>query len=73
MGEVIRLITGKQRKGHKIPKPRRCDNCDELIATGRLQSRPKTRRCVTCQQATEDRRRRILEGAQDRDVVIIRG
>lgn len=71
MGEVVKLISGRKRPG-KIPKHRECEACGEEIETARLQVNCAARRCVSCAEAEERRHRQILEGARDRDIVIIR-
>lgn len=73
MGEVVQLTSGRSRQGSKIPQPRDCDDCGELIETARIQVRPDAKRCVGCQTLFERRRIRMLQGAGDKDTVILRG
>jgi hypothetical protein len=81
MGDVIRLFSGRRKRGKKIPKPQFCMECDEPIETARIQALDamfpvplKTRRkCIDCARSSEARERRVLSYAGPNDIVIIRG
>lgn len=73
MGNVINLFHGRTKPGKAIPKPVECEACGEDIETARLQVMPNAKRCVSCEGARERRHHQIMQGARDKDVVIIRG
>lgn len=71
MGEVVKLITGRSVPGAKLPKPVECRECGDDIETARLQLVHR-KLCTACADAEERRIKRVLAGARDDDVVIIR-
>jgi len=73
MGDVVSIVAGRTIPRRALPKPVECTGCGEDIETARLQSVvPKPKRCIACQRAYERNVSRALEGARDRDIVIIR-
>jgi hypothetical protein len=73
MGDIVKLFSGRVKRGKALPKPVECDDCGEDIETARLQVQPLAKRCVSCESARERRHSRVMQGARDKDVVIIRG
>lgn len=73
MGNVVKLFHGRVKPGRPLPKPIECEACEEAIETARLQVAPWAKRCISCESARERRHNLIMQGARDRDVVIIRG
>jgi hypothetical protein len=73
MGNVVKLFHGRVKRGKSLPKPVECEACGEEIETARLQVMPFAKRCVSCERARERRHSQIMQGARDKDVVIIRG
>lgn len=73
MGDVISLIKGRAQLRKTLPKPRECDDCGDDIETARLQLQPKTKRCVSCENAKERRQQRAMAIARPQDVIIVRG
>jgi hypothetical protein len=73
MGDVVKLFRGRVKRGKALPKPLECEACGEDIETARLQVHPYAKRCVSCESARERRHSLIMQGARDKDVVIIRG
>jgi hypothetical protein len=73
MGDVVKMFHGRVKPGKALPKPVECEACGEDIETARLQVMPKAKRCISCERARERRHDRIIQGARDKDVVIIRG
>jgi hypothetical protein len=73
MGDVVKMFHGRAKPGHRIPKPIECDSCGHDIEAARLQVMPNAKRCISCEGARERRHSRIMQGAHDNDVVIIRG
>jgi hypothetical protein len=72
-GNVVKLFHGRVQRGRALPKPVECEACDEPIETARLQVAPWAKRCVSCEAARERRHQLVMQGARDKDVVIIRG
>jgi hypothetical protein len=73
MGDVVKMFHGRVKRGKALPKPVECEACGEGIETARLQVMPNAKRCISCERARERRHHTILQGARDKDVVIIRG
>jgi ribosomal protein S26 len=73
MGDVVKMFHGRVKRGKALPKPVECDACGEDIETARLQVMPKAKRCISCERARELRHNRMMQGARERDLVIIRG
>jgi hypothetical protein len=73
MGDVVKLFRGRVKTGKALPKPVECEACGDDIETARLQVMPNAKRCVSCERAREVRHSRMMQGARERDVVIIRG
>lgn len=73
MGEVVKLFRGRVKRGKALPKPVECEACGDDIETARLQVMPFAKRCISCERARERRHHLIMQGARDKDVVIIRG
>jgi hypothetical protein len=70
---ILPMFHGRVKPGHSLPRPVECAACGDDIETARLQVMPKAKRCVSCERARERRHARIMQGARDKDVVIIRG
>jgi hypothetical protein len=73
MGDVVKLFHGRVKPGKSLPKPAECEACGEEIETARLQVMPSAKRCISCERGRERRHSLIMQGARDKDVVIIRG
>ena len=73
MGNVVKLFHGRVKRGRSLPKPVECEACGEDIETARLQVMPFAKRCISCERARERRHDMIMQGARDKDIVIIRG
>lgn len=73
VGEVVKLFSGRVKRGKALPRPIECEACGEDIETARLQVMPKAKRCIGCETRREQRHNLLLQGARDKDVVIIRG
>lgn len=73
MGDVVKMLHGRVKRGKALPKPVECEECGDDIETARLQVMPSAKRCISCERSRELRHERVLQGARDRDVVIIRG
>jgi hypothetical protein len=73
MGGVVRMFHGRVKRGMALPAPVECEACGEDIETAQLQVMPNAKRCISCERARERRHHMILQGARDRDVVIIQG
>jgi hypothetical protein len=73
MSNVVKLFHGRVKRGKALPKPVECEVCGEDIETARLQVMPLAKRCISCERARERRHNMIMQGARDKDVVIIRG
>jgi hypothetical protein len=73
MGDIVKLFSGRVKPGQALPKPVECDDCGDDIETARLQVMPSAKRCVSCERTRERRHNLMMQGARDRDVVIIRG
>lgn len=73
MGDVVKMFHGRVKRGKALPKPVECEACGGDIETARLQVMPTAKRCISCERARERRHHMILQGARDKDVVIIRG
>jgi RNA polymerase-binding transcription factor DksA len=81
MGDVVRLFTGRRRKGARIPKPVICPDCDDPIETARLQALEsmvasgavvvKPWRCISCAKAWERRFERQMQGVREHQTVEI--
>jgi RNA polymerase-binding transcription factor DksA len=72
MGEVVRMARGRQQLGKALPKLRMFDDCGDDIETARLQSMPLAKRCISCENTRERRRKRLLDSMRDNDIAIIR-
>lgn len=80
MGDVIKLMRGRQLRGKAIPKPIECKECGEDVETARVQALMiaargdwimKPVRCFACQKAWERRFDREMEAVRDHETVRI--
>jgi RNA polymerase-binding transcription factor DksA len=74
MGEVVKLIRGRSKRGKAIPKSIECKDCGEDIETARLQALNDgmaVTRCISCARAFERRLNRDLEAVRDYQAVRI--
>lgn len=76
MGEVVKLLRGRNIPGKAIPKPVECKECGDDVETARVQALAgdpflKPMRCLSCQKAWERRFAREMEGVRDHQTVRI--
>jgi hypothetical protein len=72
---VTKLVSGRVRRGKKIPKPVECKECGDPVETARVQALTtdaglasgimKPLRCWSCQHAWERRFERQMQGVRD--------